>query len=236
MIPVFCGLGVSGSLRKSSRTDTAPEAPGRVRADALLVARGLAASRERARALVAASAVLLAGKPLTKASRLLPADAVLELTVDDFPWVSRGALKLIGGLDAFSRIDPAGRICLDIGASTGGFTEILLARGAARVVALDVGHAQLHSSLAGDSRVVVMDGVNARDLAPHMLECLPDLIVCDASFISLVKLLPPALTLAPPGACLLALIKPQFEVGRGQCRQGWCGTRSCPSRPDDRTD
>ena len=220
MTPVCCGLGVAGSLGKSSRTDTAPEAPDRVRADALLVARGLAASRERARALIAASAVLLAGKTLTKASRLLPADAVLELMADDFPWVSRGALKLIGGLDAFSRIDPAGRICLDIGASTGGFTEVLLTRGAARVVALDVGHAQLHSSLASDPRVLVMDGVNARDLTPHMLESLPDLIVCDASFISLVKLLPPALTMAPTGACLLALIKPQFEVGRGNVGKG----------------
>ncbi len=196
---------------------------GRVRADLLLVARGLAASRDRAQALIASSVVLVAGKPLTKPSQLVAIDVELELTATDFPWVSRGALKLIGGLDAFDLIDPLDRHCLDIGASTGGFTEILLARGATRVYAIDVGHNQLHPRLSSDSRVVVMDGVNARDLTTEMLlqatslnvlPKLPDLIVCDASFISLVKVLPAALALAAPGAFLLALIKPQFEVGR----------------------
>ncbi len=194
--------------------------PKRIRADTLLVARGLAASRDRARALIASSSVLLAGKPLTKSSRLLTPDANLELTASDFPWVSRGALKLIGGLDAFAQIDPSGRICLDIGASTGGFTEILLARGAMRVFALDVGRDQIHPSLSGDPRVVVLDGVNARDVTLDMLGMTPDLIVCDASFISLTKLLPPALELAGPGAALIALTKPQFEVGRGNVGKG----------------
>ena len=194
-----------------------------MRADALLVARGLAASRDRARALIVSSSVLLAGKPLTKPSQLLAPDAGLELTATDFPWVSRGALKLIGGLDAFSQVDPAGRICLDIGASTGGFTQVLLARGALRVIALDVGRGQLHPSLSADPRVVVMDGLNARDLTLGMLgrsPDLPDLIVCDASFIGLAKLLSAALALAVPGAILLALIKPQFEVGKSNVGKG----------------
>lgn len=209
---------MSGSRKKSQQKLGSRDAQDRVRADTLLVARGLAASRDRARALIASSSVLFAGKPLKKPSHLLVPDAVLELTANDFPWVSRGALKLIGGLDAFNQIDPAGRICLDIGASTGGFTQVLLARGALRVIALDVGHGQLHPSLYADLRVVVMDGVNARDLTPDMLgrsTNLPDLIVCDASFIGLAKLLPAALALAVPGAILLALIKPQFEVGKG---------------------
>lgn len=220
MTLVFYGFGVAGSRRKSQQKPVPSETLDRIRADALLVARGLAASRDRARALIASSAVLLAGKPLTKSSRLLAPDAELELTASDFPWVSRGALKLIGGLDAFTQIDPAGRTCLDIGASTGGFTEILLTRGAMRVFALDVGRDQLHPSLASDPRVVVLDGVNARDLTPDMLGMTPDLIVCDASFISLAKLLPAALALAAPGAALLALIKPQFEVGRGNVGKG----------------
>ena len=220
MTLVFYGFGVAGSRRKSQQKPVLSETPDRIRADALLVARGLAASRDRARALIASSAVLLAGKPLTKSSRLLGLDAELELTASDFPWVSRGALKLIGGLDAFTQIDPAGRTCLDIGASTGGFTEVLISRGAMRVFALDVGRDQLHPSLAGDPRVVVLDGVNARDLTSDMLGMTPDLIVCDASFISLAKLLPAALALAAPGAALLALIKPQFEVGRGNVGKG----------------
>ena len=147
MTLVFYGFSVGGSLRKSQKKLALSEKPERIRADALLVVRGLAASRDRARALIASSAVLLAGKPLSKSSRLLAPDAELELTANDFPWVSRGALKLIGGLDAFTQIDPSRRTCLDIGASTGGFTEILLARGAMRVFALDVGHDQLHPRL-----------------------------------------------------------------------------------------
>ena len=222
---MFCGFGVVGSRRKSQQKPVSGEPLDRIRADALLVARGLAASRDRARALIASSSVLLSGKPLKRPAQLLAPDAVLELTTTDFPWVSRGALKLIGGLDAFAQIDPAGRTCLDIGASTGGFTEVLLDRGAMRVVALDV---EPHPSLPGDPLLVVMDGVNARDLTPEMLGVtpdLPDLIVCDASFISLAKLLPAVLALAPPGAGLFALIKPQFEVGRVMsARVVWCAT------------
>ncbi len=212
-----------GSRRKSQQKPTPVDAPDLIRADALLVARGLAGSRERARELIKSSSVLHSGKLLTKASRLLAPDAELELTARDFPWVSRGALKLIGGLEAFTQIDPAGRTCLDIGASTGGFTEILLTRGAMRVFALDVGRDQLHPSLSNDPRVVSMDGVNARDLTPEMFGTtpnLPDLIVCDVSFISLAKILPAALALAVPGAGLLALIKPQFEVGKGNVGKG----------------
>ena len=220
MTLVFYGFGVTSSRGKSQQRHLLNETPNRIRADALLVARGLAASRDRARTLIASSSVLLAGKPLTKSSRLLAPDAKLELTASDFPWVSRGALKLIGGLDAFAQLDPAGLTCLDIGASKGGFTEILLTRGALRVFALDVGRDQLHPSLSGDPRVVVLDGVNARNLTPNMLGVAPELIVCDASFISLAKLLPAALKLAAPGAALLALIKPQFEVGKGNVGKG----------------
>ncbi len=209
-----------GSDRKSQRRIVPCDKPDHIRADALLVKRGLAASRERARALIESSAVLLAGKPLKKSSQLLTLDSELELTTNDFPWVSRGALKLIGGLNAFDQIDPADCDCLDIGASTGGFTEILLARGAKRVVALDVGRNQLHPSLSCDPRVVVLDGLNARDITPDILGIKPNFIVCDASFISLTKLLPAALALASPRASLLALIKPQFEVGRGNVGKG----------------
>ena len=124
-----------------------------MRADALMVRRGLAASRDRAQALIAEGGVLVDGMPLAKPAKKLPADAEITMTTVDIPWVSRGALKLVGGLEAFPVIDPAGLSCADIGASTGGFTEVLLARGAAHVVAVDVGHGQLHPKLAGDPRV-----------------------------------------------------------------------------------
>jgi len=208
------GLLLPMAHRDSEIQGSAPATPPtRMRADALLVARGLAASRDRARTLIQSGAVQLDGAPLAKASRLLEPDAPLELTRPDIPWVSRGALKLLGGLDAFTEIDPAGQVCLDIGASTGGFTEVLLAHGAARIFAVDVGHNQLHPRLRDEARVVVMEGTNARDLESGMFDVAPGLIVCDASFISLAKVLPAALALAAPGAWLLALVKPQFEVG-----------------------
>jgi 23S rRNA (cytidine1920-2'-O)/16S rRNA (cytidine1409-2'-O)-methyltransferase len=135
-------------------------------------------------------------------------------------WVSRAALKLVGGLDAFPQIDPTDRICVDIGASTGGFSEVLLTRGARHVVAVDVGRNQLHPRLAGDPRVVSRQGVNARHLVAADFALPPELVVCDASFISLTKVLPPVLDLAAPGAGLLALVKPQFEVGRAAIGKG----------------
>ena len=191
-----------------------------MRADALMVARGLAGSRERAQAMIAEGTVHVDGQPLAKAAKKLSATVNITTTVPDIPWVSRGALKLVGGLEAFPSIDPAGLTCADIGASTGGFTEVLLARGAVHVVAVDVGHGQLHPSLVADARVESREGVNARHLQIDDFAAPPQLIVCDASFISLTKVLPAVMRLAAPGAWLLALIKPQFEVGRAQIGKG----------------
>ena len=192
----------------------------RLRADHLLVEKGLARSRARARQLILDGAVSVDGDILSKPSRMLPPDATPVLTGADMPWVSRGALKLLGGLEAFPDIDPKDKVCLDVGASTGGFTEVLLARGGARVFAVDVGHDQLHQRLRDDLRVNVMEGVNARDLDAGCFDQAPEVIVCDASFISLAKVLPAAMALSAPRAHLLALIKPQFEVGRGRVGKG----------------
>ena len=191
-----------------------------MRADALMVKRGLVASRDRARALIAEGGVLVDGMPLAKPAKKLPADAEITMTAVDIPWVSRGALKLVGGLEAFPVIDPAGLFCTDIGASTGGFTEVLLARGAAHVVAVDVGQGQIHPKLAGDPKVTSLEGLNARNLTVDDFAAEPQLIVCDASFISLTKVLPVVMDLAAPEALLLALVKPQFEVGRAQIGKG----------------
>jgi 23S rRNA (cytidine1920-2'-O)/16S rRNA (cytidine1409-2'-O)-methyltransferase len=187
------------------------------RLDRRLVADGLAPSRARAQALIAAGAVTVDGAPETRAARVVPPDAAVALTAEPMPWVGRGALKLLRALDAFG-LDPAGATALDLGASTGGFTEVLLARGAARVIALDVGRGQLHPRLAADPRVTALEGVNARDL-PHDLPAF-DWITADLSFVSLEKALPPALARAPAGATLVALIKPQFEAGRAAVGRG----------------
>lgn len=194
------------------------EAP--VRADLLLVRRGMAASRERARSMISAGLVLVDGVVMTRPARRLDANADIKVSAPDMKWVSRAALKLLGGLDAFPQIDPAGLHCVDIGASTGGFTEVLLAREAAHVVAVDVGHGQIHPRLADDPRVQSREGVNARSLTASDFMIPPELIVCDASFISLTKVLPAVMQLAAPGAGLLALIKPQFEVGRAAIGKG----------------
>lgn len=191
-----------------------------MRADLLLVQRGIAASRERARAMIESGTVLVDGVAMTRPARRLATDAAITTTKDDLAWVSRAALKLIGGLDAFPQIDPTDRYCVDIGASTGGFTEALLARGARHVVAVDVGRDQLHPRLAGDVRVESRQGVNARHLKAADFSQPPELIVCDASFISLTKVLPAVLDIAAPGAGLIALVKPQFEVGRGAIGKG----------------
>lgn len=180
------------------------------RLDQAVVARGLAPSRARAQALIAAGAVEVDGVVAVRASTRVAQAAEIRVTADPCPWVSRSALKLVHALDAFG-LEPHGQ-ALDLGASTGGFTEVLLARGAAHVHALDVGHGQFHPGLAADPRVTSHEGINVRAL-PEGLVPAPDWIVSDLSFIGLEKALPPALALARPGAVLVSLIKPQFEAG-----------------------
>ena len=191
----------------------------RTRADQLLVERGLADSRSRAQALVLAGRVYSGHRRIEKPGQLLSADAAMEVRGPDHPWVSRGGVKLAYGLDRFG-IDPAGWAALDIGASTGGFTDVLLARGARKVYAVDVGRGQLAWKLREDPRVVVLERVNARYLTAAHVPQRPNIIVCDASFIGLETILPAPLGLAAPGARLLALIKPQFEVGKGRVGKG----------------
>ncbi|WP_123694710.1 TlyA family RNA methyltransferase [Allostella humosa] len=185
----------------------------------MLVARGLAESRERAQALILAGRVFTGERRLDKPGVKVAGDLALEVRGGEMPWVSRGGLKLVGALDHFA-IDPAGLVALDVGASTGGFTDVLLARGAARVYAVDVGHGQLAWKLRGDPRVVVLERVNARHLTTETIPEPIDLVVCDASFIGLETVLPTPLSLTGPGARLVALIKPQFEVGRGRVGKG----------------
>ncbi|MCS6778874.1 MAG: TlyA family RNA methyltransferase [Geminicoccaceae bacterium] len=193
---------------------------GKLRLDQLLVARGLAETRARAQALVMAGRVRSAGVVLDKPGRLVPEDLPLELAGGGEPdWASRGALKLLAALDAFA-IDPAGKVALDIGASTGGFTDVLLRRGAKRVYAVDVGKGQLLWRLRTDPRVVLLEGVNARYLTREQVPEPVELVTCDASFVSLKLVLPPALALTAPGARVVALIKPQFEAGREAVGKG----------------
>ena len=193
--------------------------PAKTRADQALVDRGLAESRARAQALILAGAVFSGERRVDKAGALLPAGAPLEVRGQDHPWVSRGGLKLDHALAAFG-LSPAGRVCLDIGASTGGFTDVLLARGAARVHAVDVGHGQLAWKLRADPRVVVHERLNARYLSRAAIPEPIEALVCDASFIGLETLLPAPLALCAPGAWAVALIKPQFEAGRALVAQG----------------
>ena len=192
---------------------TGPKLTGKTRLDRLLTDRGLADSREHAQALIMAGKVFAGERRLDKPGTALAADSPLEVRGSAHPWVSRGGIKLAHGLDHFA-IDPRGGTALDIGASTGGFTDVLLSRGAERVYAVDVGRGQLAWKLRQDSRVVVLEGVNARHLARDQVPESPGLIVCDASFIGLATVLPAALALAAPGAHLIALIKPQFEAAR----------------------
>jgi 23S rRNA (cytidine1920-2'-O)/16S rRNA (cytidine1409-2'-O)-methyltransferase len=194
----------------------------RTRLDQRVVAAGLAASRERARALILAGDVSVNGAPVTKAGTLVDDAAAVTLRTPDHPWVGRGGLKLAHALEVF-QIDPAGRLALDIGASTGGFTDVLLQRGAAKVVALDVGRGQLDWKLRSDPRVVVIEGVNARHLTPDALPAdarLFDVVTIDVSFISLRHILPVVPALLAPRARVVALVKPQFEAGRDQVGAG----------------
>ncbi len=184
----------------------------RARADQLLVDRGLAESRSRAQALILAGKVFSGERRIAKAGDALPSDAALEVRGQDHPWVSRGGQKLDHALRHFG-LSPAGRICLDIGASTGGFTDVLLAHGAARVHAVDVGHGQLAWKLRSDPRVVAHEKTNARYLTRETIADPITALVCDASFIGLATLLPAPLGLCAPGAWAIALIKPQFEAG-----------------------
>jgi 23S rRNA (cytidine1920-2'-O)/16S rRNA (cytidine1409-2'-O)-methyltransferase len=185
----------------------------KIRLDVLLVERGLVPSRERARALVLAGQVTVDGRVVSKAGTAVPERASLVLATPDHPYVGRGGLKLAHALDAFG-ILVAGREGLDIGASTGGFTDVLLQRGAMRVIALDVGHGQLDWRLRNDPRVVVLEGVNARYLTPAQLPGPVDVVTIDVSFISLALVLPQVPALLRPGADIVALVKPQFEAGR----------------------
>ncbi len=190
----------------------------RTRADLLLVARGLFESRAKARAAIEAGGVSADGRIVAKAAELVADDAVLAAT-PAHPWVGRGALKLAHAL-ALWPIGVEGRVVLDVGASTGGFTQVCLAAGAARVYAIDVGRGQLHSSLVGDPRVVSLEGRDARTLTAADVRDPPTLVVCDVSFIGLAKALPAALALAAGGADLVALVKPQFEVGPERVGKG----------------
>jgi 23S rRNA (cytidine1920-2'-O)/16S rRNA (cytidine1409-2'-O)-methyltransferase len=191
----------------------------RVRVDQLLLAKGLAESRARAQALVLAGIVFAGERRLDKPGILVAPDMEIEVRDRALPWVSRGGLKLARGLEAFA-IDPGGMVAIDIGASTGGFTDVLLHGGAARVYAVDVGYGQLADRLRRDPRVIVLERVNARHLGPAEVAEPVDLVVCDASFISLRLVLPAALQLTKPEARLLALIKPQFEAGRAEVGKG----------------
>ncbi len=193
--------------------------PKKIRLDTLLVERGLVESRARAQALIMAGQVFSGEARLDKAGKQVPADLAVELRGQDHPWVSRGGLKLAHGLDVFG-VDPSGWTCLDIGASTGGFTDVLLHHGAAKVYAVDVGHGQLAWKLRNDERVVVLERCNARYLTDEQVSDPIDLLVCDASFIGLRTVLPAGMSLVRPGGALIALIKPQFEVGRREVGKG----------------
>lgn len=189
------------------------------RIDKLLVARGLFDSRAKAQAAIEAGLVRADGKLVGKASEVIAVDAEIEASAAH-PYVSRGGVKLAAALDRFG-FDPKGRVCLDVGASTGGFTQVLLERGAIKVYAVDVGSGQLHESLRVRPQVVSLEQTDIRTFSPARLDPAPDLVVCDVSFISLKLVLPPALALTRKPAQLIALIKPQFEAGRAQLKKGF---------------
>jgi 23S rRNA (cytidine1920-2'-O)/16S rRNA (cytidine1409-2'-O)-methyltransferase len=194
----------------------------KIRLDSLMVARGLAPSRERARALILGGRVSVGSRPESKAGTLIPEDADISLETPDHPYASRGGLKLVHALDAFG-VDVSSRTALDVGASTGGFTDVLLQRGAEAVTALDVGHGQLDWRLRNDPRVIVIERVNARSLTPDTFGAGPrtfDVITIDVSFISVRLILPAISSLLRPGADVVALVKPQFEAGRADVGKG----------------
>lgn len=189
------------------------------RLDKILVDQGLVSSRERARALIMAGSVLINGVPVTKAGAMVPVDAFILLKEPDIPYVSRGGLKLEEAMKAFG-IDVQGRVAIDVGASTGGFTDCLLKHGARRVYAIDVGYGQLDWTLRQDGRVVSLERKNIRHLRPEDIGEKADIAVIDVSFISLSKVIPVVVTLLKERAEIVALVKPQFEVGKGQVGKG----------------
>jgi 23S rRNA (cytidine1920-2'-O)/16S rRNA (cytidine1409-2'-O)-methyltransferase len=191
----------------------------KIRADQLLLSRGLAESRTRAQALIMAGTVFSGERKLAKAGEMLAEDAALEVRGKDHPWVSRGGIKLDHGLTHFG-FDVSGAVALDVGSSTGGFTDVLLTGGAAKVYAVDVGTNQLAWKLRQDPRVVVHEQTNARALTAEKISEPIDIVVCDASFIGLAKVLEVPLTFARAGAMLVALIKPQFEAGHAEVGKG----------------
>ena len=191
----------------------------KIRADQLLFERGLAESRTKAQALIMAGSVFSGENRIDKPGQMLRADVSIDVRGQALPYVSRGGLKLAHGLDHVG-LDPAGMTAVDVGASTGGFTDVLLQRGAARVYAVDVGHGQLDWKLRNDARVVVLEKTNARHLTAEQIAEPIDLVVCDASFISLRLVLPAGLSMVRPDGWLIALIKPQFEVGKGEVGKG----------------
>jgi 23S rRNA (cytidine1920-2'-O)/16S rRNA (cytidine1409-2'-O)-methyltransferase len=190
----------------------------KTRIDQLLLERGLAGSREKAQALILAGSVLVNGQKVQKPGHSIPSDSQIEV-IERMPYVSRGGYKLAGALDHFA-IDVNGKLCLDVGASTGGFTDCLLQRGAARVFAIDVGHGQIDWKLRNDPHVDVREGVNARFMKPQDFLEPFDLAVCDASFISVTLLIPAIAPLLKPSGEMIILVKPQFEVERGQVGKG----------------
>ena len=192
----------------------------RQRVDIVMVARGLAPSRQKARDIVSNSSVIVDGKPVKKAGQLIRVDALILLDTDILNYVSRGGLKLAAALDHFKEVEITEKICLDLGASTGGFTDVLLQRGAAIIYAVDVGHSQLAETIRKNPKVRNLEKTNARQLNENIIDTPPSIIVCDVSFISLRLALPAALALASPQADLLALIKPQFEVGKAFIGKG----------------
>jgi 23S rRNA (cytidine1920-2'-O)/16S rRNA (cytidine1409-2'-O)-methyltransferase len=191
----------------------------KTRLDRLLVEAGLAPTRAQAADLVRRGCVSVAGKPQSKPGVLVTAGAELAVNADACAYVSRGGLKLAAALDAFG-FDPKGRVALDIGASAGGFTDVLIARGAAKIYAVDVGRGQLHAKLRADPKVVALEGTDARALDRTVIREAVVAIVADVSFIGLALALPAALSLAAPGAWLVALVKPQFEAGRAAVGKG----------------
>jgi len=191
----------------------------RIRLDLALEQRGLLPSRARARDAILRGTVTINGVTAVKQNQMVGRDDQLALSDPAANYVSRAALKLVAGLDA-GRIEPDGKTCLDVGASTGGFTQVLMERGARRIYAVDVGHGQLHQRLKGSDRVVSMEGVNARDLTADMIPEPIDLLVSDVSFVSVIKVLAAPLALCTPTADALILFKPQFEVGRRNVGKG----------------
>lgn len=189
------------------------------RLDLLLVSRGLAETRSKAQALIMAGLVYSGEKKLDKAGAEFADDVELSVRGKEHPWVSRGGMKLAHALEHF-KLNVTNAIAIDVGASTGGFTDVLLTNGAAKVYAVDVGHGQLDVKLREHPRVVMMEETNARHLTRELIPDAPTLIVCDASFIGLKKVLPAALALTAPGATLITLIKPQFEVGKAEVSRG----------------